>query len=458
MELQRLHLAPGDELHHGAQGGFHHAAGGAEDDRRAGGHAQHLVKLSLRQVVEEDARPLDHPGQLAGGQGHVHRHAAIGHALLFPLDLVLLGGAGHDGHHKDVLGVDAGLLGVIALHQGAEHLLRGLAGGHVVQHLGVVLLTVANPAGGAGGDEGQLAALLDAVEELGALLHDGEVGGVVHVKDLVEAQAAQGGDHLALHVGADGHAEALAQRDADGGGGAHHHVLGGVVEGLPHLGGVVLLLEGARGAGHDALAAGDAVHLGQVPVEGAADVGGEAAVVGADDPHLLVLPAHGGAAAAQDALGVVPDQVGSGVLDLRRELVVGVAHGVDAQLGGQLTQLAVSVPGAGQAVHPVVGQNQLQGELAGMAHLLGVGVDLHALADRVHAGGHQAFGPLHLHHADAAGADLVDVLQETQRRDIEARGAGRLQHRGALGNGDGDVVDAQRYHLFVHVRSLPYCL
>ena len=299
---------------------------------------------------------------------------------------------------------------------------------------------------------------LQAAEELGALLHDGEVGGGVHVEHLVKAQPAQGGDHLALHIGADGHAEALAQGDPDGGGGAHHHVLGGVGQGGQHLAGVVLLAEGAGGAGHDALAAGHAVHLRQVPVEGAADVGVEAPVVGADDPHLLGGAAHGGAAAAEDALGVVPHQMGGGVLDLGVQVVVGVAHRVDAQLAGQLEQLAVGVAGAGQAVHPVVGQDELQGELAGLAHPLGVGVHLHALADRVDAGGHQALGPLHLHHADAAGADLVDVLEKAQGRDVEARGAGRLQHRGPGGNGDGDVVDAQRYHLLsMSVPSLTAC-
>ena len=235
-------------------------------------------------------------------------------------------------------------------------------------------------------------------------------------------------------------------------------MLGGGVQGGQHAGGVVLLGESAGGAGHNALAAGDAVHLGQIPVEGAADVGVEAPVVGADDAHLLGLAAHGGAPAAEDAFGVVPHQVGGGGLNLGGHVVVGVPHRVDAQVAGQLEQLAVAVAGAGEAVHPVVGEDQLQGELAGLAYPLRVGVDLHPLGHGVDAGGHQALGSLHLHHADAAGADLVDVLQETQRRDVEARGAGRLQHRGALGNGDGDVVDAQRYHLFVHVRSLPYCL
>ena len=104
----------------------------------------------------------DHAAQLPGGEGHVHRHAAVGQPLLLPQYLVLLGGAGHDGHHEDVLGIDARLLGVVGLDQGAEHLLGGLAGGDVVEHVGGVLLQIPHPAGGAGGDEGEGAAAVEA--------------------------------------------------------------------------------------------------------------------------------------------------------------------------------------------------------------------------------------------------------------------------------------------------------
>ena len=51
----------------------------------------------------------------------------------------------------------------------------------------------------------------------------------------VEAQPAQGGDHLAGHQRAGRIAEALAQGGADGRRGLHDHVLGRVVERLPDL-------------------------------------------------------------------------------------------------------------------------------------------------------------------------------------------------------------------------------
>ena len=160
--LQRGHARAGELLHHGAQGGLHDAAGGAEDGGRAGGDAQHGIERPVGQVLEEQAGLGDHAAQLPGGEGHVHRHAAVGQPLLFPQYLVLLGGAGHDGHHEDVLGIDARLLGVVGLDQGAEHLLGGLAGGDVVEHVGGVLLQIPHPAGGAGGDEGEGAAAVEA--------------------------------------------------------------------------------------------------------------------------------------------------------------------------------------------------------------------------------------------------------------------------------------------------------
>ena len=188
-------------------------------------------------------------------------------------------------------------------------------------------------------------------------------------------------------------------------------------------------------------------------------MGHEAPVIGTDDPHLLQLAAGGYAPAAQNALGVVPHQVQGGVLNPGQQLIVGVAHRINAQVSGQLTQLALGIAGAGQAVHAVVGQDQFQGELPGVADLGGVGTYHHALAHRVDAGGHQAPGALHLHHADAAGTDLVDVLQKAQGGDLDTCIPCGLQHRGPGRDGDRDVVDCQVDHFLFHVRhALPQCL
>ena len=230
----------------------------------------------------------------------------------------------------------------------------------------------------------------------------------------------------------------------------------GIQQGVQHLVGVVLLSQGPGGTGYDALAAGDTVYLGQIPVKGRTDVGGEAPLIAADDAYLLELPAGGDAPAAEDALGVVPHQVEGALLQLGTETVVGVAHRVDTQVGGQLPQFTVGVAGTGEAVHPMVGEDELQGELPGVADLGSVGKDLHPLADRIDAGGHQAPGPFYLHHAHPAGSDLIDPFQEAQGRDLDARRAGGLQDGSALGDGNGDIVDGEIDHFLFHIVLPPY--
>ena len=266
-------------------------------------------------------------------------------------------------------------------------------------------LAVAHPARAAAGDEGQRAALLHPVQKFGGLLHDGEVGGVVHVKDLVEAQAAQGGDHLALHVGADGQAELLAQGRPHAGGGLHDDMAGGVAQRGPHFVGVVPLHQRAGGADVDALAAADAGGVRQLALEGAGDVGIEAALHHIDHTHALILGAGGDAAAADDALGVVLQKVRRAVivLALGQNALESVGF-VHAVLLAQAQQLTVAIAHTAHAVLIVDGEDQLQIHLSGILHPLGVGEYLHALAHRVDAGGQQVLCALHFHHADPAGS------------------------------------------------------
>ncbi len=256
------------------------------------------------------------------------------------------------------------------------------------------------------------------------------------------ARSAQGGDHLALDVGANRHIEGFPQGDPDGGRGLDHHMLMGVGEGPPHVAGVVLFGDGPSGADHDALAAGDAGHVPQALLKGAADMGGEAPVVGADDPHRLPLLAGGHTPAAEDALVVIPEHVLGGVV----KLVLGVLPGVDVfvvdpEVLAELLQLAVAAAHAGKALLLVGGKDQLQINLAGGEDPLGVGEHLHPLRHRVDAGGHQVFEALYLHHADAAGANLVNVLQKTQGGDINGQLPGSLQDGGALRDGDRKAVN-----------------
>ena len=82
------------------------------------------------------------------------------------------------------------------------------------QAITVVLLDVADPARTARGHHRQHPAMLQAVEEFRAFLHDREVGAEVRVEDLVKAEEVQRRDHLARDDGAGLHAEGIAEGDA----------------------------------------------------------------------------------------------------------------------------------------------------------------------------------------------------------------------------------------------------
>ena len=65
-----------------------------------------------------------------------------------------------------------------------------------------------------GGHEG--VASFHAFHEFRGLTLRGDVGAQGHFHDVAKAQTAQGGNHFALDVGADGHTEGLAQGDGAG--------------------------------------------------------------------------------------------------------------------------------------------------------------------------------------------------------------------------------------------------
>ena len=162
LEGDGLVLLAGEDKVDGTQRSFHNAAGDTEDDTCAGVVAhQILVKVLVGQTGEQNAGTLDHLGQLPGGQNSVHVLQTV-YLKLVALFLVLLGGAGHDGYHENILGVDALAFGVVGLKYCTLHLVGRLAGGQVGQQVAVVVLGVIDPAGGAGGDHGEHAAVPDA--------------------------------------------------------------------------------------------------------------------------------------------------------------------------------------------------------------------------------------------------------------------------------------------------------
>ena len=73
-------------------------------------------------------------------------------------------------------------------------------------------------------------------------------------------------------------------------------------------------------------------------------------------------------------------------------------------------------------------------------------MDDHALGHLGVAGGDQAVGALHLHHAHPAGGDLVDVFQIAQMGDGDAGLLGGFQDGGAVGDRQLPVIHFKVYH------------
>ncbi len=329
------------------------------------------------------------------------------------------------------------------LGDGAEHTLGRLGGRGVLEQVGEVLLVEGDPGGAAGGEHGQFdlfagEGFLEAAEELGAFLHDGEVGAPVGVEDAVEAEAAETGGHLAGNNLARLHAELFAEGDADGGSGLDDDGLGGVGDGVEDVLDIVDEGEGADGADLDALAAVDTAAVAEGLLEGGGHDRGEAAVDTAQGAGGLELVAHGLAAAAVDALVHVAVDAEGAILGVGG-LFAGEGDFADTHAGGEVLQLAVAALLALEAVVRVVAEDQLEDSLAGVEGAGGGGEHLHAFHHVGGAGRGQVAATLHFDHADAAATGFVFEihsveLEIAERRDVDAGHAGSLEDGGAFGD------------------------
>ena len=251
-----------------AHGGLHHAARGAKDHARARAKAQRRIERLLDQRVHAHVARADHAHHLAHRQRNVH----IGRAVLAhharQRALGLLGRARHNGHHEQALGLHAQHLGVVGLGNSAEHLLRRLGRGQAVDKLRIAGLHKAHPTRAAARKHGQAAAVTlalgggaQALEQLGALLHNGEVGREIGIEHVLKAHATQrtrqalDGGRLARN------AELLAPSAAHGRRNLHQHDLVGIGESIEHGLGIVALAQCARRTMRNALAARDAIGL-----------------------------------------------------------------------------------------------------------------------------------------------------------------------------------------------------
>ena len=461
-DIHEVDLLVGSVEHmgRGAERRLHDTAGSAKDLARAGGDSEGIVKFLSGKTVKGDARFLDHKGELSGREGHIHIRNIIDGELGAP-GLEFFRRAGDHADHVEILGIDVVFLAVITLEDRSEHTLRRFAGGDVGQQFRIIVLHEPDPGRAAGGEHGERRLVHpvggETLDELVCLLHDGEVRCDVHVEDLYVAQHADSLDHLALHVCSRRIAEALAQGRRDGRRREEDDLFAGIVDGFPDILCVVFGIQRADGTYDDTLAAAHALGGSQALIEGGAYTDIKAAADLADRADLLNGVAGSNAAQALDALVVVTDDAVRGIVDriigiLSLEVVF-----VSAIFKAQSLQLAGITASAGEAFSPVCGNEEFEGSPSGIADHRRVCQDLQAFLHRVCAGCRQAFPAFDLNDADTAGADAVDILQITERRDIDVCIPGGLQDAGAFRNSDRNIVDFEIDHFF-HVLIPPYSI
>ena len=254
--------------------------------------------------------------------------------------------------------------------------------------------------------------LLQAGNQFGRFLHNGQVGGEVGVKHIVEAQCPQGGGHPVDGGQLPGQAQRLAPGRPHGGGDLHHSDLLRVGQRVEGLLGVVPLPQGAHGAVGDALAAEGTLGVLDDPVVGDVDGGASAGAGQVPDVQALHLVADLDAAHTFNALLGVPIQGEGGGPGgpLAGGQLGFVGHRENAQVVGDGLQAAVAAAHAGGALAVVLGEDQLHVHPAGAAGAGRIGMHHHALPHRVVAGGDHGVFALHLHTAHPAGGDFVDAF------------------------------------------------
>ena len=446
----------------GTAGSFKHTAGDAEDVGGAGGLTQGAVVLIVIQIGKVDTGFTEHLAEFAGGDNVVNVTDAV-LAEFRTGSFVFLCLAGHDGNNHQISRLHADLLSIVALGDGAEHLLGRFAAGRNVEQIRIVVLDEVDPAGAAAGQDGQILAALDTLNDLSALFHDGEVSGEVGVKDLVEAQSTESGDQLAGDRHAGFKSEFLTHSHADGGSGLNDNSLGGVVDGSPDFFHIADTGDGTNGADIDALSAEGTVGIGEGDHAGGADLGGKSAAVTGQGADGLNFVTDSFAAAAHDALGKVAHDGFAGGVRLKTVLGSGEGDLFNAELSSEHTQFAVLVLGAGQTLLGVVAEHELKDGAAGIESTLAVGVDHHAFHDRSGTGGSQIAAAFNFDHADTAAGGLVgnaaaEFVPIAEGRDLDIELTGGVQNGGTGRYSDLFPIDGKidSIHCCTHFLTIAF--
>ena len=130
--------------------------------------------------------------------------------------------------------------------------------------------------------------------------------------------------------------------------------------------------------------------------------------------------AHADAARAQDAAVVVEAETFVADIHGQRRKLVAEAYVIDAELRGQILQLAVAVHHADRADVVALGEQQFDDQLALRVQLRRVGVHHHAFFHLRQARSLQFLLALDLHQAEPAGADVGKSADVAEPRNVDA--------------------------------------
>ena len=436
IEFELFELGAEDNFSSSTESCFHNAAGSTEDRACTGTDVEGLVECFVVESLVVDTCFFDHAAELTRGDRVVNVvNAFADSALSGTAYFELLSGTRNCGNEYDVCGIETTLTRIVGLVHCAEHLLRRFAGGKVVGEFGEVVFAVLDPTGRAGGDEGEVFAFLHSFKELGCFFHDGKVCGEVHIVNAVKAETLEGGNHLAFGVHAGFNAEAFAEGCADGRSGADNNVLGGIVDRVEYLIGIVLFVERAYGTSDDTLTAGYAGGGSERIFESGADNGVEATVERFDNTDALHILTSSYAAAAKDTFIVVTNEErGAFVFFVLDVLACEAVFVVNTEVAAELLQFTAAAADAGETFFLVGGKDEFKVGLSGSHNLGAVRSDFHAVRYFGNAGSHEASCALYFNEAETASADLVDVLEVAEGGNIDFRDSGSVDDLAAGGN------------------------
>ncbi len=289
----------------------------------------------------------------------------------------------------------------------------------------------------------------EALDELGAFLHDGEIRREVRVEYGLEAETPKRGVDLARGELSRLHTESFAQGDAHGG----RNLYGGetllVAQGVPCQSRLVAFVNRAHGAVRRALPALNARRI----VERDVGCGSNLHLLATPDklqrPDVLHFLADDCAPPALDALVRVKHDRGRALISRNvlnsRTLE---RHLADTKLRRHALQLANPRARAPQAVIGVRAEDKLH---HGLTDLHDVGVvrrDLHAFGNFGTTGSKQLWRGAVPHHADSARRPSLHVGVMAERGNPHRDLLRCLKDRCPARNFNGDTVDLKMHNIF----------